>query len=161
MKTIQLNKNQFAIVDDMDFDGLSKFKWHVKVGRKTIYAQRKAKMPNGKYKTILMHRQILGLDDPKILCDHQNRNGLDNQRSNLRSCTTAENSRNQGLRKTNTSGYKGVTFDKRDKKFKAEIRVNGKLKNLGLYKCPAEAAKAYDAAAANLHGEYAFLNFQL
>ena len=91
--------------------------------------------------------------------DHINGNPLDNRKSNLRICTNAENQRNRGVNKNNTSGYKGVCWAKQNKKWKARIKHNGKLIHLGYYKDKEEAARAYDKKAKELHGEYAYLNF--
>lgn len=65
---------------------------------------------------------------------------------------------NKTLYSNNTSGYQGVTWDKERKRWKASIWVEGKLKNLGKFKCRHEAARAYNKAALEFHGESAFLN---
>ncbi len=59
----------------------------------------------------------------------------------------------------NTSGYKGVSLFGRDSKWKAQIQVDGKKRHLGYFDDKIEAAKAYDRAALELHGEFAVLNF--
>ena len=105
-----------------------------------------------------MHRLIM--DAPKGMdIDHINGNPLDNRKSNLRICTRAENMRNRGAQKNNTSGYKGVGWCKHRKKWHAQIKHNGKQIYIGRYKDKEEAARAYDAKAKELHGEYAHLNF--
>lgn len=83
--------------------------------------------------------------------DHRNGCRSDNRLSNLRVCTNAENGQNRGLNKNNTSGYIGVSFDRRNVGWQAHIRVNGKRHNLGLFKDKEEAAAAYVAAKAKLH----------
>jgi len=88
--------------------------------------------------------------------DHINRNVLDNRRSNLRYATKAQNKYNNGMLRTNTSGYRGVDAFKG--RWRAQIMVNWKKKYLVVYSTKEEAAKAYNCAALNLHGKFAFLN---
>ena len=107
---------------------------------------------------LFVHRLIM--DAPKGMhVDHINGNPLDNRKSNLRICTHAENQRNRGANKNNTSGYKGVHWSKTTKKWRAEIRHDNKSIHMGYFKTPEEAARAYDKKAKELHGEYAYLNF--
>lgn len=111
-----------------------------------------------------MHRLIMGF--PKTLVDHikhydfdSNRNMLiDNRKSNLRLATSGQNIRNQRKRKTNMSGYKGVSFSKTHRKFRAQIGYNGSHYHLGYYLTAIEAAKVYDEAALKYHGEFARIN---
>ena len=91
--------------------------------------------------------------------DHINGDRNDNRRSNLRICSAKENSRNQKLRSNNTTGYKGVSYDQRRKKYIASIAVDYKSKFLGYFSDPIEAALKYDQAAILLFGEYARPNF--
>jgi hypothetical protein len=86
--------------------------------------------------------------------DHHDGNGLNCQRINLRIATHAENQRNQRLTKQNTSGFKGVGWNKRDKAWQARIKVNGKLKHLGYFSDPVDAYAAYCKASAEMHGEF-------
>lgn len=109
---------------------------------------------------IHMHRLILGLDSRDTrLCDHKNGNGLDNRRANLRIATTSQNLANRGKTRRNTSGYKGVMWFKRKRKWYARIRVSGKSVHLGYFDDPIDAAKAYDDAALKHFGEFAKTNF--
>ena len=84
---------------------------------------------------------------------------LDNRRINLRSCTASENRSNRVMSKYNTSGYRGVYWSKHTNKWCARIQINRKGIYLGLFTSKKEAAKAYDAAALEHHGEFASLNF--
>jgi hypothetical protein len=153
MKEIPLTQGKVALVDDGEFEELNKYKWHVLWNGYSFYAVRSV----GK-KTISMHRQIMGT--PKGMdTDHRDMNTLNNQRFNLRICTGSQNMYNSGKRKNNTSGYKGVTFNKKKRKFQAQIRVPGKRFYLGLFTTPIKAAIAYDIAAKRLHGVFAQLNF--
>jgi hypothetical protein len=90
--------------------------------------------------------------------DHDDRNGLNNRRSNLRAASRAEQLRNLGIRVDNTSGYKGVSWSKDKDKWRARIMIDGKEKSLGYYDDPEEAARVRDAAAQELHGEFAFVH---
>lgn len=112
--------------------------------------------------SIYMHRQILitaGVDLTKQVVDHINGDTLDNRRENLRACTNAENLRNQGARKKNVTGYKGVSPQHRyPDRYRAEITANGEHLYLGLFDTPELAAIAYNEAAIRLHGQFARLN---
>lgn len=90
--------------------------------------------------------------------DHINRNRLDNRRCNLRPVTLSQNNCNRGIPSNNTSGYKGVWFDKCRGKWRGDIRVSGKKISLGYHDDPKEAVKAYNEAALKYHGEFAVLN---
>jgi len=86
--------------------------------------------------------------------DHINGTKTDNRICNLRECTAAENQRNVGISKANTSGFKGVYWHKDKKKWYARIGVNSRLKNLGNFATPELASAAYQAKAREVHGEF-------
>jgi len=131
---IKLNQNRIAIIDKADYDTISQYTWHIVKGHTTDYAATKKHEGNGKYRTIYMHRLILGLNKgDKEQGDHINHNGLDNRRGNLRKVTAQQNSCNNQAQ-GGSSKYRGVYWNKRDKGWQAYIYVNGKNKNLGLYK---------------------------
>jgi len=90
--------------------------------------------------------------------DHIDRDPMNNRINNLRACTATENKRNVGPQKRNTSGYKGVSWNKRDSVWQAGIRINGRSKNIGTFKCKHEAARAYNKAAGIHHKEFAYIN---
>lgn len=154
MKQIPLSRGLFATVDDDMYDHLMQWKWHVVCNDGKWYAARKASR-----KTIYLHREIMGVTDRNIQVDHRDDDGLNCQRYNLRKCTGSQNMMNRGKQKNNTSGYKGVFLDKRRCTYFAGIRVQGKNKFFGSFTDPIEAARAYDARARELHGEFARLNF--
>lgn len=108
-----------------------------------------------------MHRFILDLkkEDPDV--DHKDGNGLNNQRSNLRTATRAQNARNRRIRTDNTSGFKGVTWRKDLGKWNAFIEIKTKRIHLGYFTDPMEAACAYDMAAVKYFGEFAHCNFAM
>ena len=114
-------------------------------------------------KMMQLHRYLMYLSnnfnlDSSLDIDHIDGDPLNNLLSNLRTCTTSQNCRNSNRKKNSSSQYKGVNFFKRDKKWKAEIYVNGKNLFLGLFINEIDAAKAYDIAAKKYFGEFARLN---
>ena len=155
---IPLTQGKYAIVDPDDYFRLSKFKWFATKRCSTYYAAR-WKYKAGKRRYHLMHREVCKVADD-MLVDHINHNGLDNRKANLRPATFAQNVYNRKKRSGNSrSRYKGIWWDKRWKKWCAEIRVNKTKIRLGSYDDEIEAAKAYDRAAKKYHDEFASLNF--
>jgi len=153
MKTIELTQGKQAIVDDSDYEYLMQWKWHYAHG----YAVRGVRK-NGKVTIVLMHRVILGAKTGEQV-DHINHDRLDNQRSNIRVCTHEQNQHNRSLNRNNTSGYKGVHWNKDCKKWLASIKVSYKRIHLGCFTDIILAAKTYDSAAKKHFGEYACTNF--
>lgn len=156
MKEIKLTQGKVALIDDEDFDRVNSFKWFAVMHRSTFYARRIVKN-NGIQKTIHMHRFIMNCPNDKQI-DHIDGNGLNNIKSNLRTCTNNQNLCNRGMNKNNTSNYKGVNYFRRDKKWRARITINGCEKHLGLFDTKEDAAQAYNIAAERYHGEFAKLN---
>lgn len=160
MKTITLTQNQFALVDDADYEFLNQWKWYAFRAGNKWYAARTSKRDSitKKQTTIWIHRVInntpAGLDT-----DHVDGNGLNNQKSNLRSVTGSQNQGNTGKRRDNTSGFKGVTWDKHANKYTAQIRFNKEHIYLGLFTDPVDAARAYDSKALEIFGDFAQTNF--
>lgn len=152
MKLIPLTQGKFAMVDDEDFEELSRFKWYAHRGGRSWYARRNAWVAGaGKQRCVLMHSRITGFD----LTDHIDGDGLNNQRANLRDATKAQNGQNRRRNRNGSSAFKGVTRDPRDAGWYAGIR----RRYIGRYRSEEEAALAYDAAARELYGAYAALNF--
>jgi hypothetical protein len=158
MKRIKLTQGKYALVDDEDFEWLNQWKWHAFKRPHTFYASRNICSSDGKRGLLLMHRLLTEAPKGREV-DHKDGNGLNNQRVNLRVCTDQENRQNRCKPSHNKSGYKGVSWHKRSKKWHAQIGANGiKMKSLGYFTNKIEAAKAYDSAARKYHGEYARLN---
>lgn len=134
MKKIELTKNKYALIDDSDFELVSKYKWYCS---SMGYATRSQSV-NGKKKEILLHRFLMGIDNDQEV-DHINRNPLDNRRKNLRFCTRSENNHNRGINKNNTSGYTGVYWHKGAGKWLAQIMLDRKRINIGLFSSPLSA----------------------
>jgi hypothetical protein len=113
----------------------------------------------GTYKNIRLHRIILGRKvgralDRWDLCDHINHNLQDNRRENLRVVTNAQNMRNRGrLPCNNTSGYRGVSFDKVRACWRADLEICGVHKYIGRYETKEEAHVAYVMAAEKMFGK--------
>jgi hypothetical protein len=153
-KSIPLTKGKFALVDDEDYEWLSKEKWCF-TGRYAIAAGKRKNKPS-----VLMHRLIV--KTPKGMeTDHINHDRLDNRKENLRICTHSENMRNQLKNSKNKTGYKGVRFlEYRISKnpWNAYIKINHQFVNLGFYSTPEDAARKYDQAAKELFGDFALLN---
>ena len=156
MKQIPLTGGRVALVDDEDFEFISKHKWHANThtySRHLIYAKTRFHT-----KILLMHRLIMGAKEGENI-DHINGNGLDNRRCNLRIATHSQNGANQRARKGGTSRYKGVFWHKRDKRWVAKITSNKQIIHLGNFANEIKAAKTYDINAVLLFGEFARLNF--
>ena len=158
MKQIPLSQGLFSLVDDSDYDFLMQWKWCAARSGKRIYAVRNETVSRKKRQRVYMHRQIIGVTDPKIQVDHREGIGLDNQRKNIRQCVHQENVMNQGVSSSNKSGFKGVCMENGSKKWRAAIKKDGKRIHLGLFSDKIEAAKAYNDAAQKYHGEFAYLN---
>jgi len=158
MKLVPLTRGYFAQVDDEDYPYLSQFKWYATVHKrrdgtiKAVYAGRSIWV-NGKWRTQRMHTVLAGKG-----ADHKDGDGLNNQRHNLRSATSAQNEYNQGLRCNNTSGFKGVSWHRQRQRWQAKIAFDGDNHFLGLFDTAVEAAKAYNATALVYHGGFARLN---
>lgn len=153
MKTIQLTKGKFAIVDDDDYDWIMKWKWYVNSNGYAVRAIRNAST----HKDIRMHREIANTPEG-MDTDHINGNKLDNRKCNLRICTRSENHRNRCKLQGTASRYKGVTWNDRLKKWQTRIDIPGKQIYLGYYNNEISAALAYNEAAKRIFGEFAKLN---
>lgn len=154
---IFLTQGKVAIVDAIDSD-LADLQWSAAIHKKgRIWYAVRHRWENGKRVTIRLHREVAGRvsNVNGLDVDHENRDGLDCRRSNLRPATPSENSMNTAVRRDNKSGFKGVGWHSKQKKWIASIRVNYKLIHLGSFDSPEEAAKAREEAARRLHGEFA------
>jgi hypothetical protein len=158
MKEIPLHptgKGLVALVDDEDFDRVGRFKWFTIKPRNVAYAVSRLGDWQGPY--VYMHRFVLG-DAAPARTDHENGNGLDNRRSNLRPSTASQNGANAMLRR-GKSPSKGVNWCQASGKWVARIRVNYRRMQLGRYQSEEAAARAYDGAALHFWGAFARTNF--
>ena len=157
-----MNMENTCYVDTVDADlfGLGGWCAWKHPSSKTFYAVRSIRKPDGSWTQQRLHQVIAQRMGIVGAPDHKDRNGLNNRRNNLRQATSSQNVANQSLRSNNTSGYKGVSWDKASGKWVAKVKVNGKQQqHLGLFSDPIEAAKTYDRAALKAFGDFAFLNF--
>jgi len=156
-KEIFLTQDKVTIVDNEDYDYLMQWKWQFHNG----YARRTQHIcmigTKRIKKQVALHRVVLNNPDG-LQVDHINGNKLDNRKENLRVCTCAENVRNRSVSSNNSSGFKGVCWDKRKNKWISSITADSKIFRLGCFASAIEAAKAYNIAAIELHGEFAKLN---
>lgn len=157
MKEIKLTNGMIAIVDDEDFEELIKYTWgHTKsYWGNNGYVSRHEYI-NGKTITTSMHRHLLNPPNGMVV-DHINNNGLDNRMANLRLATHADNMKNRKPFKGRK--YKGTHFNKKTQKWTAQIGLNGKTKNLGVFESETEAAEAYDKAAIETGNPFYYINF--
>ncbi len=157
MQLIPLTKGYFAMVDDADFKWLSSVKWHSKVKRNTVYAERTF-FENGKKVTLKMHRAIMSVTDKDVFIDHRDGNGLNNSRDNLRVCTNSQNIMNAGSYAGSSSRFKGVYRIEKTNKWLSNISVNGRLTHIGLFENEEDAARNWNKFAKEHRGEFAKLN---
>ena len=157
MKEIPLTQGFATLINDEDFDLLNQWKWFVFSNNQGNFYAGRHEWIEGRNKRILMHRVILRAPEGWYV-DHRNHQTLDNQRINLRICSNRQNQHNCVLRKDSSSGFKGVSWDANRKKYQAQIKLNGRTAFLGRFNDLKEAAKAYNDAALQHHGEFACLN---
>ena len=146
---IPLTQGYVAVIDAADYPLVSRYSWHVAKRRSVIYAA--ASLP--KAKTLLLHRLLL---PDAVGVDHRDRDGLNNRRGNLRATTQGENLANSPARVGRR--FKG-TEQRPSGTWTARIRAFGQRVQLGTFATEEDAARAYDAVALEVWGDFALLNF--
>jgi hypothetical protein len=163
MKEVSLAGGMVAFVDDEDFAITNQYSWHTLQCKhsRIVYAVATDTRTKPR-KTIYLHRLVLGAPDETNV-DHKNRNGLDCQRNNLRLATGSQNQQNMAKCRTfrgmqPSSHFKGVTWDKSRKVWKAKGKLNGRTTNIGRFESETEAALAYNLFAIKYYGSFSRLN---
>jgi hypothetical protein len=149
---VTLTQGYEAIIDAADVPLVEGVNWYANNQPNTVYCVNRSQNETKKT-TIRMHRVIMG-DPDGFQIDHIDGDGLNNRKSNLRLATRCENNRNRKINKNNTSGLKGVFWIASRKRWRAEIKADGKKINLGYFNTPEAAHAAYVAASERLHGEF-------
>lgn len=163
-REIKLSRGFISIIDEQDFEEISKHKWYAQLTRgknRHVYAARastREEKDGGSGQQIRMHRQILCPKKNEMI-DHINGNTLDNRRANLRVCSRSQNACNSVKIASASSTFKGVYFNRDTQKFHSSITVSGKLYYLGSFDNAADAALQYDKFAIFIQGEFSKLNF--
>jgi hypothetical protein len=146
------NIKAISFIDIEDVEKVKKYKWHL--DNSTGYV--KTKDDN---KTLYLHRFVMGIKDREIIIDHKSQIKLDNRKENLRICNKTQNAQNVStVRKNNTSGTIGITWDNSRNKWVAQIDVNGKHKYLGRFIKIEDAKNARREAELKYFKEYAPIN---
>ena len=156
-RLIPLTKGQFAKVDEEDYERVMEFKWHAAFQpKKNIFRAQRAIPKKYGEKQVFQPMPNFILNQPRgVIIDHSQHDSLDNRKRFLRVATHEQNNANRRRSRNNTSGFKGVSFSKDVKKWRASITCNKKYISLGFYSTPERAYEAYTTAARELHGEFA------
>lgn len=169
MKKIKLSKRgsknrglYVTLVDDDDYVWLNKYDWHITKNKNFCYVKTYI---NGK--GTLMHRLIMNATNPKNFIDHEDGNGLNNQKANIRTATYSQNGANR--KGWGTSQYLGVSLEIKKRKnkngdtvkykyWRSKLRKDNKIVFNKQFKTEVQAALAYNNAALKYHGKFARLN---
>lgn len=155
---VPLTHGYEAIIDVEDVPLVSEWVWSARITRRvdgeirSVYAKR-TDCAKALRRMILLHRTIMDAPDGTFV-DHIDGDGLNNRRSNLRLATLQQNNQNARISIRNTSGVKGVSWDKRGQKWQAFIAADGKNRKIGSYDTIEAASSAYLAASVKMHGEF-------
>ena len=152
---VPLTQGYEALIDADDVGLVSGHNWAALLNpkKRNVYARHTKNLGDGKYKTVQMHRLLLGFPNG-MQVDHIDGNGLNNRRCNLRTATQSQNMHNRFLSKSNKSGVRGVCWCKRTGKWRVGITLNKKQKHIGYFSDLDEATAAYAAASLKYHGAF-------
>lgn len=161
MPQIILPNGSVTLVDAELIPILNGYRWHPAASAGGgFYARTNMKCLNGKSRPVMLHHVVIGFPLNKLQVDHINGDKLDNRRCNLRVVTPRQNNANRGCNKNNSTGFKGVFFDKNKRKYTVNVGQLQKKRYFGVFDDKESAAKAYDIAALKEFGEFAKLNFE-
>lgn len=153
IRRITLACGATALCDAEDYHWLARFSWRL---HPSGYA-----VAGGENRLLQMHRLVMGLAPGSVLIDHINSDRLDNTKTNLRKCSHAENTRNRVKPSGTSSRFKGVYRDSRRGYWRVRVSFEKRAHYVGVFQDEVEAARAYDAKALELHGEFARTNATL
>jgi hypothetical protein len=161
LKEIPLTQGMVAIVDDEDYERVSRHRWYALAVPTTgnVYAATGVGSGVGDNRKMYMHTLIMGEDAEGRTVDHRTGEGLDNRRSNLRWATSSQQKMNARKRSDNTTGFKGVFLDPKRQRYYVQVQLNGKRHCVGRFDTAEQAARAYDSKARELFGDFARTNF--
>jgi hypothetical protein len=139
-------RDEVCIIDSEDIEKIKPYKWHYNFGYCSSDSAGRR-----------IQEVILGVKTThKMVIDHKNGDGLDNRKSNLRYIPQKLNLLNSAVSSKNTSGYKGVSYNRTRDYWEAYINFNGQRKSLGHHKTKEEAVKARIVSEEKYHGEYRY-----
>lgn len=155
-RLVTLTRDYVALIDEADWPLVSQFSWRAHQARSNVYARHDTpKNADGRREVIYLHRLLVDAK-PGWVVDHRNRHSLDCRRSNLRIAGFDQNTQNAEF--FNSTGFRGVSVE--HGRYRARIKHGGVSRSLGMYDTPEQAARAYDAAALERFGPYAWTNFE-
>ena len=151
---IKLTQGKETCIDLVDWPAVQEYRWHTVVLKTSGHYANTNKKVGNRFISLRLHTLITGA----TATDHEDGNGLNNRRRNLRPCTASQNGANRGPNPTNTSGFKGVHWHNKLGKWRATIGVGRKRIALGCFSNIIAAARAYNEAAVKYFGQFAKLN---
>lgn len=152
---IELTQGQYALIDRSDAAIIGQYNWHAKIDRSTgnFYAKRNVAFSKWKQRLLSMHVELVKPEYGRIP-DHVSGRTLDNRRANLREATPSQNSHNSAKRKDNTSGVKGVSWNKQERKWRVRVMLNNISHEGGMFKYLGDAIVARKVLSSKLHGSF-------
>ena len=153
---ITLTKGHEAIIDAEDVHMVDSGNWYAMIAGNTVYACRR--VHSGMHsRVVLLHRVLMEPPDGLVV-DHIDGNGLNNRRRasncNIRIATRSQNLMNSGIYKHNSSGFRGVSWDKAKQKWRANIMMDGRSMHLGYFLTPEDASATYERVSKELYGHF-------